>query len=165
MNNSGKSKLTLIMVAVVAIVLVLGGIAVYEPIKTSIEQNKVEDTYMRLYSGTGTVSDIAEVSGMSVDELLAMYGITAEDNITAETNMADFENAMTLAKYCEYMGITYTDEDFATYKTENELGDDVTVETKDPEVKAGFTAYINELNQAAEAEAEGEEAPAEAVAE
>lgn len=164
MNNSGKSKLPLIMAVVVAIVLVLGVFAVYEPLKTSITQNKQEDMFMRLSMGTGTVSDIADLSGMSVDELIAAYGV-AEDGITGDTNMKDFENAMTFAKYCEYMGITYTDDDFAAYKAEKNLGDDVTVDTKDPEVKTGFATYMSEKQQAEEAAAEGEEAPAEVVAE
>ncbi len=164
MNNSGKSKLPLIMAVVVAIVLVLGVFAVYEPLKTSITQNKQEDMFMRLSMGTGTVSDIADLSGMSVDELIAAYGV-AEDGITGDTNKKDFENAMTFAKYCEYMGITYTDDDFAAYKAEKNLGDDVTVDTKDPEVKTGFATYMSEKQQAEEAAAEGEEAPAEVVAE
>lgn len=164
MNNSGKSKLPLIMALVVAVVLVLGVFAVYEPLKTSITQNKQEDMFMRLSTGTGTVSDIADLSGMSVDELIAAYGV-AEDGITGDTNMKDFENAMTFTKYCEYMGLVYTDEDFAAYKAENNLGDDVTVDTKDPEVKTGFATYMNEKQQAEEAAAEGEEAPAEVVAE
>ncbi len=161
-NNSGKNKLSIIMAAVVAVVLVLGVVAIYEPVKTSITQNKQEELLMRLAMRTGTVSDIADFSGMSVDELLSSFGV-AEEGITADTDMKDFENAMTFAKYCEYMGLVYTDEDFAAYKAENNLGDDVTVDTKDPEVKTGFATYMNEKQQAAEAE--GEEAPAEVVVE
>ena len=163
-NNSGKSKLSLIMAAVVAVVLVLGVIAVYEPLKASVAQNKLEEMFMRYSMGEASVSDIADMSGMSVDELLATYGV-ADAGITADSNMKDFENAMTFAKYCEYMGVAYKDEDFAAYKAEKELGDDVTVETKDPEVKSGFATYMNEKQQAAEAAVEGEEAPAEVVAE
>lgn len=165
MNNSGKNKLTWIMAAVVAVVLVLGVVAVFEPLKTSISQNKVEDMYMRLSTGTGTVSDISDALGMSTDELLASYGVAAEDNITADSSMKDFENAITLAKYCEYMGIALSEADFAAYKAENELGDDVTVETKSPEVKEGFMTYMYEKQQAEAEAAEAAEAEAEAPAE
>lgn len=146
-ENSGKNKFTLVMVLVVVAVLVLGVIAVSGPIGTIIENGKATKLQNRLMSGEATVNDMADYSGMSAEEFLASYTV---EGITGNSTMVEFQEALTLKEYCEFAGISYTEESFATYKAENGIGDDVTADTKDIETKTGYVNYMYEASQAAE---------------
>ena len=145
-ENSGKNKITLVMVLVVVVVFVLGVIAVSGPIGNIIENSKTTRLQNRLMTGEATVNDMADYSGMSAEEFLASYTV---EGITGDSTMIEFQEALTLKEYCGFVGVTYTDESFATYKEENGLGEDVTADTKDNEIKSGYANYVYEIEQAA----------------
>lgn len=149
-NNKGQkiSATVWAMVGVVVVVLALGIYAVSGTFAEVIEKNKSEKAAERLMAGNGTVSDMANIMGMSADEYLAQYNIVAEDNISGDSKLTDLEAVLTVSEYCEYAGLTYTEEDFAAYKAEKELGEDVTADSTDMEVKNGFAAYMYDKQQA-----------------
>ncbi len=141
-NYSGKKDNTVVfMVLAVVIVLALGVYAVYGVIGDKIAQNKAQKVSERVSSGEATVEELADINGKTVDELLASYGVSAEDGVDGNTGMMDFADKLTLEKYCEFTGVEYNEEDFAAYKAENGLGDDITAQTKDEEVKEGYVMY------------------------
>lgn len=145
-QNSGKNKYSMVMVLVVAVVLILGVIAIIGPMKNAIENSKIRKIQERYMMGEATVSDMADLVGMSAEEYLASYTV---EGITGDSKITEFEAALTLKDYCTYAGVTYTDESFATYKEENGLGEDVTADTKDDEIKSGYANYVYEIEQAA----------------
>ena len=139
---SGKKDMTVVaMVLSVVIVLALGVYAVYGVVGEKISNNKLRKELERVQTGEATVEEFADVSGKTVDEVLASYGVSADDGVNGKTNMMEMADKMTLDKYCEFMGVTYNEEDFVAYKTENKLGDDITAETKDSDVKKGYAQY------------------------
>lgn len=162
MAGKGQNKITWIMVLAVVIVLALGVIAISGPVADIAANSKVKKLQEKLMMGTATVSDMADYSGMSADEFLSAYTV---EGITADSTMQEFQDALTLKDYCNYMGIEYTDEEFAAYKAENEIADDVTADTKDTEVKSGFVNYVYAKQQEAAATDAPAEAPTEAPAE
>lgn len=163
-KNSGRKDMSVIvMVVIIAVVLVLGVYAVYGVIGEKLSTNKIKKSLERVQSGEATVEELADVSGLTVDEVLAQYGITTEDGVNKKTNIREMAEKLTLEKYCEFVGVTYNEEDFAEYKKENEIADDVTAETKDNDVKAGYAAYV--YNKTAAAQQAANEAVAEADAE
>lgn len=163
-KNSGRKDMSVIvMVVIIAVVLALGVYAVYGVIGEKLSTNKIKKSLERVQSGEATVEELADVSGLTVDEVLAQYGITAEDGVNKKTNIREMAEKLTLEKYCEFVGVTYNEEDFAEYKKENEIADDVTAETKDNDVKAGYAAYV--YNKTAAAQQAANEAVAEADAE
>lgn len=159
-QNKKMSGITWIMTGVIVVVLALGVYAVSGPIGDIIQKTKSEKAAERLMAGEGTVADMADLSGLSVDEYLAQYNVTAEDNITGSSKMVDFENVLSIAEYCDYAGVTYTEEDFNAYKTEKELGEDVTLDSTDSEVKTGFLTYVYEKQQAEQEASESADATA-----
>lgn len=144
-EKSGKNKFTLAMVLMVVVVLVLGVIAISDPIGDIIENSKSTKLLNRLMSGDATVNDMADYSGMTAEEFLASYTV---EGITGDSSISEFQAALTLKDYCEFSGTTYDDASFETYKSENGIGDDVTADTTDMEVKTGYANYIYELEQA-----------------
>ncbi len=146
-ENSGKNKFTLAMVLAVVVVFVLGVFAVSGPVGEIIENGKITRLQNKIMSGNATVKDMADYSGMSEEEFLAGYTV---EGITGKSTMTEFQEALTLKDFCAFAGVSYDDESFATYKAENNLGDDVTADTKDMEVKNGYVSYAYEAAQAAE---------------
>ncbi len=142
-----KNKLTLVMVLAVIVVFVLGVFAVSGPIGDIVENGKVQRLQNKIMTGEATINDLADYSGMSAEEFLANYNA---EGITGDSTMVEFQEALSLEEFCEFAGVEYTEESFATYKAENELGDDVTADTKDMEIKNGYANYLYEAAQAAE---------------
>ncbi len=142
-----KNKLTLVMVLAVVVIFVLGVFAVSGPIGDIIENGKVQRLQNKIMTGEATINDLADYSGMSAEEFLADYNV---EGITGESTMVEFQEALSLEEYCEFVGVSYTEDSFATYKAENELGDDVTADTKDMEIKTGYASYVYEAEQAAQ---------------
>lgn len=140
--------------AVIAAVLALGVYAVWGTLSTNVASNKAEETTSRIQNGTATVEELADMNGKTVDELLATYEIAEDAGIDGDSSMMELADKMTLKKYCEFFGLTYTDEDFAEYKAEQKLGDDVTVDTVDTEIKSGFATYVMDKQNAAQATAD-----------
>lgn len=154
-NYSGKKDITgIFMVVAVVIVLALGVYAVYGVMSDKMSAGKYARIQERVSSGEATVEEYADLSGRTTEELIGMYGLSDEDDVNKNTNIMDFADKMTLEKYCEFTGTSYSDEDFAVYKAENELGDDVTKDTKDSEVKNGYALYVYNKEQEAQAAAE-----------
>lgn len=162
-NTRKVNGITAVLSAAVVVVLALGVYAVSEPISNSIEANRTAKVVERMQSGEATVAELADYDGMTYDEYVANFGITDEDGVTADTTMGDFVGKLTLEKYLEFSGMTYTAEDFAAYKEANSLGDDVTLDSKDMDVKSGFSSYIYQKLQAEQAAAQAETTPDEAA--
>lgn len=169
-NTSGKS-LTAIMAAVVVVVLGLGVWAVAPIISENVKENQQiaaqqesYEKYTRVSSGASNVGEMADLSGMEVEDFLALYGV-ADAGFNGDTAQADFDAKITLAKYAEfYNGAAPTEEEWAEFKTAKELGDDVTMDTLDTTVKSDYIAYVAEKKAAEEAAAaETEAIPAEDV--
>lgn len=159
-NTRKVNGITAGLVAVIAVVLALGVYAVSEPISDSIKSNRATKLTERVQTGDATVSELADYYGMTYDEYIASYDITEEDEVTEDMSMGDFVGKLTLENYLEFAGMTYTNEDFETYKAANELGDDVTLESKDMDVKSGFGAYIYQKMQEEQAAQNAEETDA-----
>ncbi len=142
-----KNKLTIAMILAVVVVFVLGVFAVSGPVGEIIENGKVTRLQNKIMTGEATVGDLADYTGMSAEEFLASYAV---EGITEKSSMIELQEAMTLKDYCVFAGVTFTDDSFATYKAEKELGDDVTADTKDMDVKNGYVNYMYEAMQATE---------------
>lgn len=158
-KSSQKNSMTWIMVAIVVVVLALGVIAVKEPIGEIINNRETTKIQNKIASGEGTINDMADLAGMTADEFLASYDV---EGITGDSKVSDFEAALTLEQFCTYAGISYDEESFKEYKAQQELGDDVTSETKDTEVKYGYANYMYQAMQAAEEMINGDGEAAEA---
>ena len=145
-----RNTMTWVLSAIILVVLALGVYAVYGTLADNFEARRISKAAERVQTGEATVEELADVQGITVDELLTSYGVTEEDAISEGSSMMEFAEKLTLAKYCEFAGLAFTEADFAEYKAANGIADDVTVDTKDAEIKAGFTAYIYEKQLAAE---------------
>lgn len=143
------------MTLIILVVLALGVYAVYGTFAEKFASKKLSEATERVQSGEATVSELADVEGMTVDELLESYGLTEEDDIDGKNSMMDMVQKLTLEKYCQMAGVEFDEADFAAYKAENSLGDDVTKDTKDEDVKTGYAMYVYQKQmEASNAEAE-----------
>ena len=115
--NTGKTSksttmLTLISVAVIVVFLgVCGAFAgpkFMEHVnnKNAEERALAEDMAVANGEKEPTVAYMARATGVSVEDYLAMYGLTLSDEITAETTLEDLTNNMTIANYVAFVGIT-----------------------------------------------------------
>lgn len=136
-----KNTMVWVLVLIIVVVLALGVYAVYGTFAENFASKKLAEATARVQSGEASVSELADVQGMSVEELLESYGITAEDDIDGKNSMMEMAAKLSLEKYCEFVGMEFNEEDFAAYKAANQLGDDVTKESKDEEVKTGYLMY------------------------
>lgn len=152
-----KDLSVIIMVVVIVAVAVLGGFAIAPTIKSNMDQKHMQEISERMSNGTATTEDFAEVSGMTVEETLAQYGLTTED-ANKDTNIMELAEKMTLENFCKFMGLTYTDEDLEAYKAENEDAKDLTKDTTDAELKNSFAQYLSAKQEAEQAPAEEESA-------
>lgn len=161
-RGRSKSPMPIVLAAVVAVVLALAVVAVWNPISTGVRNRSMNN------GGTiSNVADIADKSGMEVEDFIAQYGLTAEDGITGKSEIQEMANKLTLENYSKfYWGIELTDEEFDAFKAKAELGDDVAKDSKDSEVKSKFDTYASEKQaeeQAAQASAEPADDGAEEV--
>lgn len=153
-SNRRISGVSVIMTVVILAVLVLGVIAVWGTIQDNYKQN-------RLNSGNATASEIADNMGMSFDDFLTYYGLSADDGVTEDSNIQETMDAMTLENMSLfYWGVELTDDVFNAFKADQGIGDDVTKDTKDADVKDKYNQYQQAQQEAAAAS----EAPADASA-
>ena len=157
----------IVMVVVVIAVAVLGAFAIAPTIKDSMANKDAQKLAERMQNGTATVSDMANSAGMKYDEFIAQYDLKPED-IDEDADMNAFAEKLSLKHYCEFAGLTYTDEALEAYKAENEDAKDLTADTTDMDAKVAFAQHLYALEQAAQAteapvaEIETQETPAEA---
>ncbi len=147
-NKSGKG-LSIAMIAAVVVVLALGVAALVPKLAENIKLNRMASGDMNAIK----VADQADLSGMEVEDFLSFYGVD-DDGITGNSSIAELREQLDFGKYTEFWyGVEITEEDFAAFKTAKELGDDVTLESKDTDVKDAYDMYYAEQQAAAEAEA------------
>ena len=151
-----------VMGVIIAVVFALGVYAVYGTIADSVAQKKASEASAKIQRGEATVAELADASGMTVDELLASYDVAAEDSVSGNDNMMALADKLTLENYCAFSGLGFNEDDFNEFKAINELGDDVTKDTKDSEIKSNFAAYVYQKQQAQQS-AQAESMPIEAV--
>lgn len=152
-SNSSGNMLTVIMVAAVVAVLALGVWAVWGTISTNVRNNQLAN------GAEPTVAEMADQSGMEVEDFLAQYGV-ADNGLNGKSLMSEMTEPMTLSNYATFMGVDLTDEDFAAFKLANELGDDVTKDTTDADVKSKYYMYAYQKKMAEQAADEAENEPA-----
>ncbi|MGM9937812.1 MAG: hypothetical protein ACI38A_10740 [Candidatus Ornithomonoglobus sp.] len=153
-SNASGSMMTVISVAIIVIVLALGIFAVSGKISTNINVNKAE-------KGDSSIGYAADQAGMEFEDYLAQYGLTTDD-VKEKDSVIDAANKMTLENFSKFAwGVELTDEEFEAFKADQEIGDDVTKDTKDEEVRNKFNTYES-AKQAAEEAAENAEAEADA---
>ena len=175
-KKSSFNLMNVVSVLVIAVVLGLGIWAVSGTISGNLETNRLADT------SNWKIADYADQAGMSVDEYIAEYDLMPEDGITGKSTPMEMLDKLTLENYASFgFGRELTDEEFAEFKTANEIAEDVTKDTKDKDVKDKYAAFASQkiseeqaaaaAEQQAAAEAEPaaevpvEEAPVEAEAE
>jgi hypothetical protein len=153
-SNSSGNVFMIPLVLIVVVVLGLGIYAVSGKISGNVRQNRID-------GGNSRVEDIADQSGMEIDDFLAQYGLTSEDGITGKSTPTEMAQKLTLENYSSFMwGRELTDDEFNEFKTSQEIGDDVTKDTVDSEVKSKYDAYAYEKNaeeEAAQATASAEQ--------
>lgn len=141
-NNSG-SGMNVIMIAVIAVVLVLGVFAVYRSINTTRKQDKL-DNY------NATIAERADTLGMEADEFLALYGL-ADSGLKGSNSEQEAYEKMTLANYVKYSGgAELTEADLDEFKAAmgDQLGDiEVTMDTTDMTAKAMYSSYVQQKQE------------------
>lgn len=113
-DNKTKSNSMLKMISVAAIlvfVIVCGlgvGPKIMERVNSKSENERILAEDMAIASGEKEPSAayLARVSGMSVEDYLAQYGLTLGDEITAETTLTDLGDNMTIANYISFRNDT-----------------------------------------------------------
>ena len=92
--------------------------------------------------------------------LSASRNLRLHIGIDEDADMNAFAEKLSLKHYCEFAGLTYTDEALEAYKKENEDAKDLTADTTDMDAKVAFAQHLYQIEQAAQA-AQAAEAPAE----
>ena len=149
-NTSGNS-LVIVMIVVIVAVLALGVWAVWGTISTNVRNNQLAN------GAEPTVEELSDQSGMEIDEFLAQYGV-ADQGLDGSSLMSEMTDPMTLTNYASFMGVSLTEDDFADFKTTNEIADDVTMDTTDPDIKSQYYmyAYQKQMEEQAAAQAASE---------
>lgn len=110
MNGNKKQatksdKIVNLIIAVVVIVFVVVGVyATYGKISEGIKDRAIESG-----KAQATVSYIAKQSGMSVEDYLAQYGLSVDENVNADTTESVMLENMTIENYALYNGTTADD--------------------------------------------------------
>lgn len=155
-SNSSDRMLMTVMVIIVIAVLALGIFAVSGKVSKNVKSNRVNSADRR-------VGDMADQSGMELNDYLEEYGLTADSGITAKSTPQEMAEKLNLENYSQfYYGIELTDDEFASFKKDQEVADDVQKDTEDADVKAKYDTYAIAKLQAEQAsEAAAEQAAAE----
>ncbi len=141
-NHSGKG-FTFAMVAIIVVVFALGVYAVYGTVADGIKEKRAAAMQEKLASGAATIEERADSMGMEVDEFLKTYGLTDSGlaGSDAEANMYD---KMTIGNFAKYNGTAFTEDTFNEFKAAAGLGDDVTMDSKDSNVKSAYVTYLQQ---------------------
>lgn len=95
--------MNLIIAAVIAVVVVIGGVAVYSKVSNNVLDKQIAE-------GTAdmNVKVAARQAGQTVDEFLEYYG--AQDaGLNGKSSLSDFAEALTLGNFAKYQGQEYAD--------------------------------------------------------
>lgn len=141
-SNSSGNMINIVMIIIIALVLGLGVFAVWDRVSTGIRQNQINN------GGEYTVAEVADQNGMEVSDFLEYYGITDADGINEKSSISEMTDKLTLEKYVELNFGSFTEDDFNTFKAEQGLGDDVTKDTKDSDVKMQYASYLYQKQMA-----------------
>lgn len=156
-KKSSFNLMNVVSVLVIAVVLGLGIWAVSGTVSENLNANRLADT------SNWKIADYADQAGMSVDEYTAQYDLTPEDGITGKSTVMEMLDKLTLENYASYAcGRELTDEEFAEFKTANEIAEDVTKDTKDKDIKDKYAVFASQKLSEEQAAAEAEQAAAEA---
>ena len=85
-----RNTMTWVLSAIILVVLALGVYAVYGTLADNFEARRISKAAERVQTGEATVEELADVQGMTVDELLTSYGVTEEDAISEGSSMMEF---------------------------------------------------------------------------
>lgn len=104
MSNSRKTTsadrmFMTLCVVIIAVVLGLGGYAVYGKISKNLQTKAIEEN-----NAEKTVSYLADQAGMSVDEYLAEYGLSGTEGIDGKTTESEMVSKMTIGNLAKYEG-------------------------------------------------------------
>lgn len=145
-SNSSGNMMTVVSVTIIVVVIALGIFAVSGKVSTNINANKAS-------SGNSTIGYAADQAGMELEDYLEQYGLTTDD-VKAKDSVVDVANKMTLENFSKFAwGVELTDEEFATFKADQDIAEDVTKDTMDADVREKFNTYES-AKQAAEEAAE-----------
>lgn len=126
--------MTIFCVAIIVIVLALGVVAISGRVSSNIDKN-------RAAKGDSSIGYAADQAGMELNDYLAQYGLTTDD-VKAKDSVMDVANKMTLENFAKFAwGVELTDEEFAAFKADQEIAEDVTKDTMDAEVRDKFNVY------------------------
>ena len=146
-SNRRISGVNIIMAIVILAVLALGVVAVWGTVQDNYRQNRLNGGTANLNAG-----EIADQMGMEFDEFLEYYDLTPEDGVNKDSDINTLIDKMTLANMSEfYWGVELTDDVFNAFKADQGIGDDVTKDTKDADVKEKYNQYQQAQQEAAQA--------------
>lgn len=94
----------LVIALVVAVFVVVGVYATYGKISEGIKDRAIESG-----EAEATVSYLAKQSGMSVEDYLAQYGLSVDENVNEDTTESVMLENMTIENYALYNGTTAED--------------------------------------------------------
>lgn len=143
--------MTIFCVAIIVIVLALGVVAISGRVSSNIDKN-------RAAKGDSSIGYAADQAGMELNDYLAQYGLTTDD-VKAKDSVMDVANKMTLENFAKFAwGVELTDEEFAAFKADQEIAEDVTKDTMDAEVRDKFNVYESAKQAEEQATADAENA-------
>ena len=150
-SNTSGNNLSKIMIAVIVVVLALGVFAVAGVVRDGAKRRAHEALEEKLNSFSATIGERADSLGMEFDEFLDYYGIKDADLKANDEEQKAYEQ-MSLKNYVKfYIGSELTEEEFKEFKTSEDVGDDVTIDTTDTTVKTQYMLYYQEKQNAASA--------------
>ena len=149
-RNNGFG-ITGIMSVIIAIVLVLGIVAVTQTVGARRKAKLAEEKAARVASGNGTIAETADVNGYTLDEYLAMYGLS-DSGVSGDEHISEVLDKLTIANYVKLQtGTALTEEELAEIKAAKSLADDVTLDSTDNAVKIAYDEYNDEKKAAEQA--------------
>ncbi len=114
MKKSGAG-FNVILALIIVAAIALGGYVIYNQYKINNPSTDPE-----------TVADRAKTEEITVEEFLAKYGLEANEEVKADTELAVASGYMTVEKYAELEGMT-VDELRAEFGIVDEAGNDMTM--------------------------------------
>lgn len=135
-SNPSGNMINIVMAIIIIAVLGLGVFAVWDKVSDGIRQNQINN------GGEYTVAEIADQQGMEVSDFLTYYGVSEEDGITEKSGITEMGDKLTLENYIKLNFGSFTEDDFNAFKAEQGLGDDITKDTKDSDVKTQYASYL-----------------------
>lgn len=140
-----------IMGVIVAIVLVLGIIAVSQVVSKKHQAKLAAEKAARVADGTASISEYADYYGYTLDEYLAKYDLS-DSGISGNEQLSAMYDKLTIENYVKLQtGTALTEEELAEIKADQGLADDVTLDSTDADVKTAYDNYISAKEEAEQA--------------